>query len=485
MRPIRVRMNGKTHFDLICIGSGPAGERAAVKAAGLGFSVALVEREGQPGGAMVNTGTVASKVLRETALLCSSFRRRPIPGIESDLDRSISFDRFLARTTLVRMEEHDRIESDLDLAGVQVIRGMARLDGPGRVLVQQENGETVTLETERVLLAVGSRPSRPDHVDFSHPSIVDSTSILQLQRMPESLVVVGGGVIGSEYASIFAEMGVPTTVIEPRSTLMRFLDEECREVIIEEMKRSGITFRFGSAPRAVHPLDSGAAVELEDGTQVRADTVLWALGRQGNTEDLGLQTVGLQPNARGLLVVDDTFQTPCPGIWAAGDVVGFPALASTSMQQAKIAVEHMFDLPSTSTISNLIPMGIYTIPSIASIGPDESSLKEHGHDVVVGRAEYRRNARGRMLGDDKGLVKLVFDRGTTALLHATIVGEDATELIHLAMMAIAQDWRIHDFRETCFTYPSLGALFKSAANSAAQRIRVDARRDRSPRDIAA
>jgi NAD(P) transhydrogenase len=353
------------------------------------------------------------------------------------------------------------------------------------VLVCDRNGHTSTLHAERVLLAVGSRPHHPDHVDFSHSSIVDSTSILELERMPRSLVVVGGGVIGSEYASIFAEMGVHTTVIEPRSTLMRFLDEECRDVLVEEMTRSGIDLLFGTETRAVHPMASGAEVELTDGTRVAAEVVLWTLGREGNTNRLGLETVSIQPNDRGLLTVDASFRTSCPGIWAAGDVVGFPGLASTSMQQAGIAVDDMFELPDRASISNLLPMGIYTIPAVASIGPTEAELLGQGRALVVGRAEYRRNARGRMLGDDKGIVKLVFDRSTTLLLHATIVGEDATELVHLPMMAIAKDWTINDFRETCFTYPSLGALFKSAANRAWQRIQADWQRNQPASDQAA
>lgn len=484
-RPIRDPMD-TTRFELVCIGSGPAGERAAVKAAALGRSVALIEREGRPGGAMVNTGTVASKVLRETALLCSSFRRRPLPGHdEPAICRNLSFDRFLARTTLVQLEEHDRIEGDLDRSGVVVVRGDASFDGPGRVRVVSPEGTERILESERILVATGSSPNRPEHIDFSSPAIVDSTSVLELERMPESMVVVGGGVIGSEYASIFAEMGVRVTVIEPRNGLMRFLDEDCREILVEEMARAGIAFRFGSKPVGVQSVPGGAEVELEDGSRVGGEVVLWALGRDGNTASLGLDRVGIETDRRGLIPVDERFRTPAQGIWAAGDVVGFPALASTSMQQARIAVEDMFDLPATSRISNLIPMGIYTIPAIASIGPGEAELREAGRDVIVGRADYRRNPRGRMLGDDRGMVKLLFDRHSRSLLHATIVGEDATELVHIAMMAIAGDWTINDFRETCFTYPSLGALFRSAANAAEQRARTDARRERAKSELRA
>ena len=252
-----------------------------------------------------------------------------------------------------------------------------------------------------------------------------------------------------------------------------------------EMTRSGIDFRFNTEARAVHPMESGAEVELGDGTRMPADVVLWTLGRKGNTDRLGLESVSMNPTDRGLINVDSSFRTSCPGIWAAGDVIGFPGLASTSMQQAGIAVDDMFELPNRTTISSLLPMGIYTIPPVASIGLTEAELLEQGRDLVIGRAEYRRNARGRMLGDDKGIVKLVFDRNTRLLLHATIVGEDATELVHLPMMAMASDWTINDFRETCFTYPSLGALFKSAANRAEQRIQTDSKKNRLTGDQAA
>ena len=461
-------------FDLVCIGSGPAGERAAVLASNRGHRVAMVEAEGLPGGAMVNTGTVASKVLRETALLCSSFRRRPIPGINPIIDHTVSFDRFLARTTLVQLEEHDRIESDLDRSGVTVFRGRGRLDGPGRVAVEAMDGSVQHLESSRVLLAVGSRPNRPDTIDFTHPALVDSTGILQLERMPRSLVVIGGGVIGSEYASIFAQMGVEVTIVEPRSTVMRFLDEECRELLIDQMTETGVTFQFNRTAEKITGLPEGTArVRLDDGTLLHSDVVLWALGRDGNTNDLGLDTMGIMADQRGLLKVDDRYRTNAQGIWAAGDVIGFPALASTSMEQARLAVEDMFDQAPSGRISGLLPMGIYTIPSIAAVGPSEEELRQEGRIFAVGRAPYRRNARGRMLGDDQGMMKLLFDIESRALLHATIVGEDATELIHLGMMMIAEKWTIEDIASTAFNYPSLSELYKSAAGSAAERIEVE------------
>ena len=474
-------------FDLVCIGSGPAGERAAVLASQRGHRVAMIESEGLPGGAMVNTGTVASKVLRETALLCSSFRRRPVPGINPVIDHSVSFDRFLARTTLVQLEEHDRIESDLDRSGVTVFRGRGRLAGLGKVTIESVDGSSRELTADRVLLAVGSRPNRPKSVDFTHPAVVDSTGILQLERMPRSLVVIGGGVIGSEYASVFAQMGVEVTIVEPRSTVMRFLDVECRELLIDQMKESGVEFQFNKSVEEITGLPQGnARVQLDDGTTLSADVVLWALGRDGNTGDLGLETVGIVAEKRGLLTVDDCYRTSAEGVWAAGDVIGFPALASTSMEQARLAVEDMFAEAPEGRLEGLLPMGIYTIPSIAAVGPSGEELEQMGRQFVIGRAPYRRNARGRMLGDDQGMMKLLFDIEKRTLLHATIVGEDATELIHLGMMMIAEQWTIEDINSSAFNYPSLSELYKSAASSASERIEVELNRvDSDARERAA
>jgi len=463
--------SGIRRFDMICIGSGPAGENAAVLAAKRGYRVAIVEGEGLPGGAMVNTGTVASKVLRETAILCSSFRKRPVPGIDPEIDRSVSFDQFLARTTLVQIEEHDRIELDLDRADVEVIRGWGRLDGHETVVVDTPDGGQLRLHSPRILLAVGSRPNRPEHLDFDHPAIVDSTGILSLSRMPDSLTVIGGGVIGSEYASIFAQMGVDTTAVESRSTIMRFLDEDCRDSLIDQMEEAGVRFRFSAETSEVIGLDDGRArITFTDGQTHESDVVLWAMGRNGNTNGLGLETIGLQTDKRGLLKVDHTYKTEVPGVWAAGDVIGFPALASTSMEQSRLAVENMFDEVAQGRMEGLLPMGVYTIPAIAAVGDNEEELTRQGHQLLTSSANYRRNARGRMLGDDRGKLKLVFDAESGKLLHTTVVGEDATELIHLGMLMIAEGWTAADIAAAPFNYPSLSELYKTAATEAADRM---------------
>jgi NAD(P) transhydrogenase len=464
-------------YDLVCIGSGPAGEKAALLAASAGKRVAIVERESMPGGAMVNTGTIASKVLRETALLCSAFRRRPVPGIDFALDRAISLPRFMARKTLVQIEEHDRIERSIDRHAIDVLRGTGRFAGDHLLEVVRPDRTSTHLRCDFVLVATGSRPHRPGNVDFTHPAIVDCEGILQLDRMPHSLVVVGGGVIGSEYACIFAEMGVEVTIIEPRDALMPFLDREIREVLVGRMRELGIEILFNAAPELVAGRPDGSGfVRLKDGREIEGTNVLWSLGRVGNTDALALDTVGLQPDGRGLLKVDPTYRTSVDWIFAAGDVIGFPALASTSLEQGRIAASTMFALPYKEKLAATVPIGIYTIPSVAAVGLTEEEARSKGIDVVVGRARYRNNPRGRMLGDDQGLCKMVFDASDRRLLGASIIGEDATEQIHVAQAAMAFNAPVDFFLEMCFNYPSLGELFKYAAYDAAETFAVRARR---------
>ncbi len=463
----------RDRYDLVCLGSGPAGEKAALLAASRGRRVAIVEREPMPGGAMVNTGTIASKVLRETALVCSAFRRRPVPGIEFALDRELSLPRFMARKTLIQIEEHDRIERSIDKHGIDVVRGVGRFGGAHRVEVSRPDHTTQVLEAEHVLIATGSRPHRPGNIDFTHPAIVDCEGVLQLDRMPESMIVVGAGVIGSEYACIFAEMGVRVTLIEPRDAIMPFLDREVREVLVARMRELAIDILYESAPDTVQGnADGSATVRLKDGRVIEGDIVLWSLGRVGNTDDIGLDSVGLTADSRGLLKVDSGYRTAVPWIFAAGDVIGFPALASTSLEQGRIAACTMFGIPYRQKLAETVPLGIYTIPCVAAVGLTEDEAKKKGIDVVVGRARYRNNPRGRMLGDDQGLCKMIFDASDGRLIGTSIVGEDATEQIHVAQAVIAMNGGIEFFIEMCFNYPSLGELFKYASLDARETLAI-------------
>lgn len=451
-------------YDLISIGSGPAGEKAALVAAKFGRRAAIVEMAPRPGGAMVNTGTVASKALRETALVASAMRRRPIPGFEAVAPSGLSMQRFMARRTLVQMEEHDRIEGGLEAAGVEIIRGRGEIVDAHTVAVTHADGSREVLTTEFILIATGSSPARAKNVDFTHPAIVDADGILELESMPRTLAIVGAGVIGSEYASIFAELGVEVTLIEPRATLMRFLDEEIRDILTRGMEDVGIRLLFGRAAAKVEGLADGRArTTLADGETIDTDCVLWSLGRNGNSRGIGLEAVGVTPDERGNIKVDTHYRTSCESVFAAGDVIGFPALASTSMEQGRIAACHMFGIPFITRLADTVPMGIYTIPAIGSVGLTEEEAREGGRDVVVGRAHYRDNARGRMLGDDRGLLKAIFDRRTRALIGVSVVGEDATELVHLGQQAIASGHGMQHLIETCFNYPSLTELYKVAA----------------------
>ena len=458
-------------YDLICIGCGPAGEKAATQAAYFGHKVAIIERNSSPGGAMVNTGTIASKSLRETALLCSAFRRRPLPASEVAVDHKLSVAKLMAQRYRVQYQEHDRIENSLDRSGVHVIRGHGRIAGPDSVTVEAIDGETRTLTTKFILIATGSSPARPEHIPFDHEHVVDADEILELARIPDSLVVVGGGVIGCEYACTFAELGVRVTLVHPRAALLDLIDSECRDHLLRAMADEGIDIRLNTLITEVVPQDSGTVVaRCDGGDELHCDVLLWAAGRCSNTGDIGLDQAGIVPGKRGLIEVNDSYQTSVPSIYAAGDVIGFPALASTSMEQGRIAACHMFEIDFKSRLADLLPFGLYTIPAVSSVGPTQQQATDDGRDVVVGRAQYRQNVRGRMLGDEQGMIKCVFDRRTRRLLGTTIVGEDATELIHIAQFIITGEGGIDDLIGACFNYPSLSELYKYAAYDALQAL---------------
>lgn len=458
-------------YDLICIGSGPAGEKAASQASYFGHSVAIVERHMRPGGAMVNSGTLPSKALRETALLCSSFNRRPLPGVNMRLDRSISVSRFMAQRHLLEQQEHDRIEQSIDRHNIDVYAGTGRLKDAFTVVVEQADGETIQLRAKNILICTGSSPVRPSHVPFDLPNVVDADEVLEMSHLPESMIVVGGGVIGSEYACVFAEMGVQVTLVHTGDCILPFLDPECRQHLVQSMTNTGVAFMPNVSVKTVEGhANSKVRVTFENGETVTAETVLWAAGRSSNTANLGLEEVGVQMGNRGLILVDEHYRTNVPSIYAAGDVIGFPALASTSMEQGRVAACSMFNIDFKKQLSPNMPMGIYTIPSVATVGISFEQAQKEGRNIVVGRAMYRDNLRGRMLGDEEGMVKCIFDAETHALLGAAVVGEDATELIHLAQAVIESGRGIEHFIHTCFNYPSLCEMYKYAAYNALQAI---------------
>jgi NAD(P) transhydrogenase len=458
-------------YDLICIGCGPAGEKAATQAAYFGHRVAIVEREASPGGAMVNTGTIASKALRETALLCSAFRRRPLPDWECTVDHRLSVAKLMAQRYRVQYQEHDRIERSLAQAGIQVHRGHGRIVDRNTVSVEAIDGTTTTLKTKFILIATGSSPLRPDHIPFGNSRIVDADEVLDLNHIPDTMLVAGGGVIGCEYACMFAEIGVSVTLAEAQVAVLPFIDSECRDHLLRSMGDAGIDIRLNTSI-ADAIVDEGASVcaRTDDGDEIRCDVMLWTAGRCSNTYDMGLGNLGIALGTRGRVETDEQYQTNVPGVYAAGDVIGFPALASTSMEQGRIAACHMFGIDFKPKLAATIPFGMYTIPAVSTVGLTEQQAAEAGRDAVVGRALYRHNVRGRMLGDENGIMKCVFDRRTRQLVGTTIVGEVAAELIHLAQFVISTEGGIDDFIDGCFNYPSLSELYKYAAYDALRAI---------------
>jgi len=466
-------------YDLICIGCGPAGEKAATQAAYFKRRVAVIENEPRPGGAMVNTGTIPSKTLRETALLLSAFRRRSVPGISLKVDRNVSILSLMARMLAVQQVEHDRIESSIDRHAIDVISGHGGIIDPHTVRITRSDGSTRDLQTEHILIATGSRPTDLKSLGYDHPRIVDSDGLLQLDSLPNSLTVVGGGVIGCEYACVFGELGVQVTLIEPRDVVLGFLDDEIRAALLRSMEAAGIAIETGRAvQRIVAPLgDEDVRVVLADGTEINSSHVLYTAGRCGNTEGIGLEHIGVAPNERGYLTVDDTYQTSCPGVYAAGDVIGFPALASTSMEQGRVAACRMFGLDFKKVVSTLYPIGLYTIPPVASVGLTEKEARGADHEVMVGRAAMALTARGRILESDNlpnvGFIKIVFEYPSRRLLGVQIIGDEATELIHIGQMVLGSaesDRTIDRFVHAVFNYPTLSETYRLAAINGLQHI---------------
>jgi len=452
-------------YDLIVIGSGPAGEKGAAQAAYFGKSVALVERAAVLGGAGVNTGTVPSKTLRESALHISGFRQRGFRSatVEMRITKDVSVGEFMHRKNVVVEREWKRIEDNLRRHLVDRYVGTARFESPNRIDVASAGG-SVLLEGKIILIATGSSPFRPDDVPFDDDIVCDSDTILDITKIPETMVIVGAGVIGCEYASIFAALGVDVHLIDGRTTLLPHIDRELVRVLLGELEnRLGVTLHLGSDVAATARVGKQATVTLQDGTCMAVDNVLYAAGRSSNTADLNLAAAGVQTGKRGVILVNERYQTSAANIYAAGDVIGFPALASTSMEQARVAMVHAFDLKYKTHVAANLPYGIYTIPELSTIGLTEEDCRDKGIDCAVGRAFYRTNARGQIIGDTKGLIKLVFERNDLRLLGVHIIGENAAELLHIGMMVMQFGGTINAFIESVFNFPTLSEAYKYAA----------------------
>src|SRR5271170_1165281 len=417
-------------FDLIAVGCGPAGEKAGAQAAYFGKRVAVIERAEHMGGSCINTGTVPSKTLRESALYFSGLKQRGLYGIDYSLKENLTVHDFMRHEREVVEMERQRILKNLELHHIELIRGQAAFEDAHNLSVSGANGVR-RLHGEVILIATGSKPHRPPEIAFDDVHTFDSDTFLQMDRIPKSLAVIGGGVIGCEYASIFIALG------------MRFL--------------------FNERPVKVENSSTGVRLSMKSGKTLETEAALFAAGRRAAVDGLALEKAGLAINDRGYIPVDDNYRTSVPNIYAAGDVIGFPALASTSMEQGRVAVCHAFGFKYKQRVASMLPMGIYTIPEISAAGETEESCKEKKIDYCVGRALYENNARGHIIGDTSGMLKLIFAKADRKLLGVSIIGEIATELIHIGMMILDNGLTIDEFIEQVFNYPTLSETYKYAA----------------------
>jgi NAD(P) transhydrogenase len=450
-------------FDLVVIGSGPAGEKGAAQAAYFGKRVALVERERRLGGAGVNTGTLPSKTLRETALYFSGLRQRGLYGIDYSINRELTVPDFMYREEHVVASLRGLIAANLDRHRVELVPGYAEFEDPHTVRVTSMDSRVRRLSAPVVLIATGSYPHWPDELPRDPERLYDSDTILQMESLPRSLAVVGAGVIGCEYATTFRALGIDVTLLCGQDRLLGFLDREISAHLLAEMSRLGLSVRLNESAEGVDLSGKNVRLRLRGGDTLEVERALFATGRMGSTRGLGLERVGLAAGPRGHLKVNEHYQTDVPHIYAAGDVIGFPALASTSMEQARVAMCHAFDLGYKSSVSTLLPMAVYTIPEVAAVGETEEGCREKGIDFCVGRARYENNSRGQIIGDVSGLVKLVFAAGDRRLLGVHVVGEMASELVHVGQGCLHFGGTIDYFIQAVFNYPTLAEAYKYAA----------------------
>ena len=450
-------------YDLVVIGSGPAGEKGAAQAAYFGKRVALAECSAILGGACVNTGTIPSKILRESALYYSGVQQRGLYGVDYSLKDRLTVKNFMHRKDVVVETQREKLRENLAAHKVDLIHGFASFEGPNTVAVHTPRNEKLTLHGEVILIATGSAPHRAPEIPFDDEVVFDSDSILQMGTIPKSLAVIGGGVIGCEYASIFTALGVEVALVDGRDRVLPFLDSEISESLRQSLADLGVRFYFGERMSQIERTQNSVRITLQSGKTLEMEAALFAAGRRGVVEKLRLESAKVTLNKRGYIEVNENYRTSAPSIYAAGDVIGFPALASTSMEQARVAVCHAFGFKYKQRLASNLPMGIYTIPEISAVGETEESCKEKKIDYEVGRARYPNNVRGQIVGDRTGLMKLIFKKADRLLLGVQIIGENATELIHLGMMALESGMALDVFIEFAFNYPTLSEMYKYAA----------------------
>jgi len=465
-------MTSIREYDLVVIGSGPGGQKAAIAAAKLGKSVAIVERGRMVGGVCVNTGTIPSKTLREAVVYLTGMSQRELYGASYRVKDKITPADLLARTQHVIGKQVDVVRSQLMRNRIDLVLGHGRFIDPHTVLVEEDAmGERVTLSGDYVVIATGTRPVRPSGVEFDENRVLDSDGILDLRSLPASMVVVGAGVIGIEYASMFAALGTKVTVVEKRDNMLEFCDPEIIEALKFHLRDLAVTFRFGEEVTAVDVGSAGTVTTLASGKQIPAETVMYSAGREGQTEHLGLENTGLETDSRGRIFVDDQFRTKVEHIYAVGDVIGFPALAATSMDQGRLAAYHAFGEP-TDGITALQPIGIYSIPEVSYVGATEVELTKDSIPYEVGVCRYRELARGQIAGDSYGMLKLLVSTRDRTLLGAHIFGTSATEMVHIGQAVMGCGGTVDYLVDAVFNYPTFSEAYKVAALDVTNKMRA-------------
>ena len=457
-------------YDLLVLGSGPSGQKAAVAASKLGRRVGIIDRRDMIGGVCINTGTVPSKTLREAVLYLTGLSQRDLYGSSYRVKEEITVSDLAARTQHVIARQTDVIRNQLARNKIAMITGTGRFADANSIWVDGGTGRENKITAEKIIIAAVTRPARPDSVDFDDRTIVDSDGVINLQAVPRSMVVVGAGVIGMEYASMFAALGTKVTVVERREKMLDFVDDEIVESLKYHLRDLSVTFRFGEEVAAVERHQTAALCILKSGKKIVADTVMYSAGRQGQTDDLNLEAAGLTADRRGRIEVDANYRTTVDNIYAVGDVIGFPALASTSMEQGRLAAHHACGEP-TRVMHELQPIGIYTIPEISFIGKTEDELTDSATPFEVGIARYRELARGQIVGDSYGMLKLLVAPEDGKLLGVHVFGTAATEIVHIGQAVMGCGGTIDYLVDAVFNYPTLSEAYKVAALDASNKIR--------------
>jgi NAD(P) transhydrogenase len=457
-------------YDLLVIGSGPGGQKAAIAAAKLGHSAAVIERGDMVGGVCINTGTIPSKTLREAVLYLTGMNQREVYGQNYRVKQDITLEDLLARTQHVIGREIEVIRSQLNRNGVDLLHGTGRFEDEHTVVIDGSHGAK-RLTGQNIVIATGTTPARPNSVEFDGKKVIDSDGILHMEELPRSLVVVGAGVIGIEYASMFAAVGCKVTVVEQRDRMLDFCDLEIVESLKFHLRDLSVSFRFGEKVASVESGTNGTVTNLVSGKRIPADAVMYSAGRQGATDALNLGAAGLEADNRGRISVDDDFRTSVGHIYAVGDVIGFPALASTSMEQGRLAAYHAFG-EAVNSLVELQPIGIYTIPEISYCGQTEDALTSSSVPYEVGVSRYRELARGQIIGDSYGMLKLLVSTDSRRLLGVHVFGSQATELVHLGQAIMTCNGTVDQLVDTVFNYPTLSEAYKVAALDAVNKIRA-------------